>query len=106
MSINIKKNHKVHMYERVPRTNLKKEIIYRCILPGCSHWIRQSLLFNRKAICPRCNHVFIVSKAMSKLKKPHCEDCTKTQHVRIKESEIEIFHQSQDDIDREMDELI
>lgn len=65
----------IHRYEKAKIG--KNHVIYRCNLPGCTHYIDKNLVRGRLAICNRCGEAFVISIAASKLAKPHCDDCTK-----------------------------
>jgi len=62
----------IHKYQRVKFKS--GYTIYRCMQPGCSHFVREELILNREAICWRCGGVFIITQL---LKKPHCLNCVK-----------------------------
>lgn len=63
-----------HRYERVDIGVSKEYFVYRCTLPDCSHYLSESLVIGRKAICWRCGEEFVLTKNLL-FKKPHCEDC-------------------------------
>ena len=75
--------HDAHKYKRII---FKKtgHTIFRCMLPGCPHFIRKELLQGRKAICWRCNEEFEIKNV--ELSKPHCDKCTKN---RTKQQSID-----------------
>lgn len=60
----------VHRYKRFVWPNGSRA--YRCILPGCTHFIAEHLILGREALCPRCGSIFVVNEKQSKLAKPHC----------------------------------
>lgn len=65
----------IHKYKRAT-LGMKKWKIYRCILPGCSHYIDATLIRNKISLCHRCNEPFIVENRLAELSEPHCFDCT------------------------------
>jgi hypothetical protein len=69
--------HKVHKYVRV-RLGSKNYIVMKCLLPNCPHYIRLELALGRICICWRCNLEFVLNQKHLKLKKPHCDACTKS----------------------------
>ena len=72
-------HHKIHKYER---TKLgKKYIIFRCMIPNCSHYIPESLIKGRISICWRCGEQFVIDREAAELARPHCKDCTKPKEV-------------------------
>lgn len=52
-------------------------VIFKCVL-NCTHFIDSKLLAGREAICWRCGESFIISEKHVLLKKPHCDNCTRT----------------------------
>lgn len=65
-------NH-IHKYQR---EKLGKLVIYRCMVPGCSHYVHKNLAVNRISICWYCDTPFVMTKKSVKLKKPHCQNCS------------------------------
>lgn len=82
----------IHRYRRA---KLGSQIIYKCTLPGCTHYILKALVENRASICHRCGTSFIITKKTLKTcpAMPHCDDCTNR-----KEDELLV--------DQALDELI
>lgn len=74
------RRHPVHQYVR---KELKRKmtdepyVIFRCMIPGCTHYLREELAEGQKSICNRCGKDFILTKAAMELKKPHCVECTR-----------------------------
>jgi hypothetical protein len=66
-----KKDH-IHKYFR---DKLGKQFIYRCMLPGCPHYILAKLVLGRESLCNYCDTKFVIDKHNATLKKPHCPDC-------------------------------
>ena len=64
-----------HRYERA--TLGKDYVIFKCNLPGCTHYISKILAKGRMTLCNRCNEPMILNAAAMQFKKPHCLDCTK-----------------------------
>jgi hypothetical protein len=63
----------IHKYERKKYGN-NGCFIYKCMIPGCTHFVYESLIINRRSLCWRCDKEFVITKL---LKKPHCDDCTR-----------------------------
>ena len=74
LRIMAKKKH-VHKYRRTT-LGMKKWKIFRCIKPGCSHYIDAGLIIGKISVCPRCGDPFIIDKSLSLLALPHCHECT------------------------------
>jgi len=74
-------NHKVHKYQRIILGS-KGYKVMKCLLPNCPHFIRIELAIGKLCICWRCNKEFVLTQKHLRMKKPHCEDCTKS-HVDI-----------------------
>lgn len=64
-----------HKYVRV-RLGKKDYIVFRCVRPGCAHYIRQELVIGKIAQCWRCGDEFVMNQKTAMLKKPHCTKCT------------------------------
>lgn len=73
----------VHKYQRVDigRKNgpndRKKFIVFKCVLPDCTHYVEEALAEGKFCVCNRCNGLMTLTKAAMQLAKPHCPDCTK-----------------------------
>lgn len=52
--------------------------IFRCIVPGCSHYIAHHMAFNRLVACNRCDGPMVMDRYAMMLVLPHCNDCIKT----------------------------
>jgi hypothetical protein len=50
-------------------------VIYKCTIPGCTHYIAETLLINRVAACGKCNEPFVIGKKESIMAIPRCENC-------------------------------
>jgi len=76
-----KKNNHTHQYVR---EKLGKQLIYRCILPDCSHYILARLVLGRKSLCNYCGAEFVIDKHNSTLRKPHCNECVVVHNAKPK----------------------
>jgi hypothetical protein len=61
----------IHKYMRV-KYGSKGYIIYKCTLPGCTHFVNERLILGRNAICWLCGNEFTIRILH---KKPHCDEC-------------------------------
>lgn len=71
------KKHTVHKYIYVIDGTRP---IYRCIIPGCRHFIGEALILGQVSVCNRCDEEFVISKKMispRRVKKPHCDNCSR-----------------------------
>lgn len=60
----------IHRYQR---TKLGDNfIVYRCMLPGCAHYIRKELIMGKLCNCYRCGEDFIIGKKEMRRVRPHC----------------------------------
>lgn len=82
-----KKADHLHKYKRVnlSKTQGERYWIYKCVKPGCPHYIPVTLSEGQICECNKCDQIMIISKATltggyrrSPLVKPHCPDCSKT----------------------------
>lgn len=71
--MNIKHTHRYY------RDKFKKseKIIFRCSIPGCSHYVFEEMAAGKISICNRCDEKFMLTIQNMKLKKPHCGNCNK-----------------------------
>lgn len=78
----------LHRYEKV-QLGKNGYTVFRCNLPGCSHYIRKELAKNKLCECNRCGEPMILDSAAMLLKKPHCAKCiqrkNKEQYESVKE---------------------
>lgn len=86
----------VHKYLRVAvkgRQSVGKAL-YRCVRPGCTHYLREEFIVGQRCICWRCEEEFVIEQKQKKLKKLHCRSCTRRKNlvegesVEIQESPI------------------
>ena len=52
-------------------------VVWKCMIPGCTHYIKFELGENRHTICWRCGGVVVLTKLVMELTRPHCNKCTK-----------------------------
>jgi len=65
-------NH-LHQYMRV--TLGKDYVVFRCMKPGCTHYIDIKLAPNRLCECNRCGEPMVLGKYAMSLVRPHCDNC-------------------------------
>ena len=75
-----------HKYERVQLGN-NGYTVYKCILPGCPHFIQLNLALGRLTLCHGCNEEIMIDKSMIQfhgvgVKKPLCEKCKEERKKR------------------------
>jgi hypothetical protein len=66
----------IHRYHRGKLG--KKYHIYRCILPGCTHFISINFAVGRLSLCNQCDDSLILTDEMvfiNRLAEPLCEEC-------------------------------
>jgi len=70
-----------HKYQRILWKSRKVEgepyYIFKCMLPGCTHFVPRELVIGNECECWRCGKTFIMTLPATYLKKPHCMSCTK-----------------------------
>lgn len=80
-----------------PHKYIKKKIgdkskpykLWKCAIPGCTHYIKYELGEGRFTICWRCGATCTLDKLTMELTRPHCKSCTrgkKEEDVAIKDS--------------------
>lgn len=80
-----KAHHGPHKYRRIIYGK-NETPIYRCLLPGCLHYIGEDFILGQTSLCNRCGGVFVIGKAMlfpRKIVKPHCEGCNRPTFNKI-----------------------
>jgi hypothetical protein len=70
------RRHPVHRYQRF-RLKQSGKVVYRCMIPGCTHYLFEEFALGQKSICNRCDKEFVMTRAAMDLKKPHCLECTR-----------------------------
>lgn len=68
----------IHIYER-PTWN---KTIYRCIDPGCPHYIKKGYLLGKYARCPECSNQFILTREKLLRARPKCDFCSNTKRAK------------------------
>jgi hypothetical protein len=64
----------IHRYEKAV---LGKDYqIWKCNIPGCSHYIPRKLGKGRLTLCNRCDKEMVLDAFSMQFAKPHCVDCT------------------------------
>jgi|OpeIllAssembly_1097287.scaffolds.fasta_scaffold00281_7 hypothetical protein len=79
----------IHRYKRVVLGNNYK--VYKCIKPGCTHYIAVHLVEGALCECNRCEEPMIMTKLAMTLARPHCQDCTKSTKKQQQIQSIEAF---------------
>ena len=78
-------NH-LHRYKKVNIGSTGKEyLVYRCMKPACSHYIRMELAEGKLCECNRCGEPMIITKDTlthsnggKPMARPHCQGCVKS----------------------------
>lgn len=65
----------IHKYLRVINDKKEGYIVYKCVVPGCTHYQRRELLLGNEAICWVCNLGMVLSLADLGMKKPRHFEC-------------------------------
>lgn len=82
-----------HKYKRIAW----RSPIYKCVLPGCSHYLPEAHIEGAVSICWRgkkgCDGTVVMSSKTIGLVKPHCAPCTRDyvradQEARVKIEEV------------------
>lgn len=86
-----------HKYIRC-KYGSKGYMIFKCALPGCTHYVDANLILNRLSVCWRCGADFVIkvtpgNKAVNK--KPHCNECTRGYKKQIKEQLVGLIEHFQ-----------
>lgn len=69
------RNHKgPHKYQRV-RWGKNKTIIFKCMRPGCTHYLHPEMMKGQDSICWSCGDIFMMNPDKLRRKKPKCDKC-------------------------------
>jgi len=63
----------VHKYKKV--TMGKNFVVYKCVLPGCTHYVRSELAVGRFSLCWMCEGQFVMTEISATRLKPKCQSC-------------------------------
>jgi formylmethanofuran dehydrogenase subunit E len=78
-------NH-LHKYKRINiGTNGKEFLVFKCIQPTCTHYIRMDMAEGKLCECNRCGEPLVLDKFAMTLARPHCHNCVK----RKKSTDVE-----------------
>jgi len=70
-----KKPEHIHKYSRVKSTN--GNIVYRCMLPGCTHYVPKYLVKGRISLCHVCKEPMIMDSFAMRRVNPRHVTCIK-----------------------------
>lgn len=76
------KQHTAHKYQRKIFPDSKK-VYYKCMLPNCSHYVLEFLVWNKIMLCNNCEEPFILTKRKQNQAKPKCLSCTGVKKKQI-----------------------
>ncbi len=65
----------IHKYMRVKLS--ETYTVFKCMIPGCPHYICRELVIGRQSICWKCEEPMILTMRSTTLKKPHHLGCTR-----------------------------
>lgn len=68
----------IHKYQKF-KWGKNETIIWRCMVPGCPHYVSNEMILGRKSLCHKCGDVFVMTQDKMRRKKPKCDKC---QHKR------------------------
>jgi hypothetical protein len=81
----------IHKYVRDKFPNGRR--IYKCVLPSCHHYLLEQFIEGKESICWRCDEIFVITKTLADLKRPHCKKCTKGKNKETTESVTDFVSQ-------------
>ena len=70
-----RKEKHLHRYKRA-KLGKNNYIIYKCMVPSCTHYIGRDLVEGNLCACNRCGEPMVMDKFAMSLAKPHCHSCT------------------------------
>lgn len=69
-----KKFSHIHKYMKV-EWGKNKTVVFRCMIPGCTHYVHEEMVRNRRSLCWKCGNPFVMTLEKLLRKKPKCDDC-------------------------------
>ena len=72
----MKRKEHIHKY-RLVQWGKKGTIVYRCMLPGCPHYVHATFIRNRLTICWQCGDTLVMTPDKMRRVKPKCDKCVK-----------------------------
>lgn len=67
-------------------------VVYKCALPGCTHYVARILANNRNSICWQCKEEFTLSMKHLRYKRPRCNKCmNKTSDKQVNNNDKDIL---------------
>jgi len=89
------KPHKIHQYRKV---KLVKSVVFRCMLPGCTHYTREAFIINKIALCPFCGKDFLITRDLARRETVHCSECIVSTKPKVEVKEVvEFLEELKDD---------
>jgi len=73
-----------HKYRRI-EMGRDKTPAYRCMLPGCLHYVLEDFIVGQTSLCNKCEKQFLVTRNMlfpRKIIKLHCPECSRPTYNR------------------------
>jgi hypothetical protein len=78
----------VHKYKKVKLG--RGYIVYRCVLPDCTHYLSAKHVVGQKNICWVCGKPHVVyTDSNGVLARPHCKTCTKSSKKQKKDDDYD-----------------
>ena len=100
-----------HQYRRAvgrkTKNNADSKMVnyYKCMLPGCTHYVRDFMILGKESICNRCGNRFTLPTSLRFLGNiPHCKKCTK-KYVRKADLEQALDEAIEEALDIEDEEI-
>lgn len=68
----------IHQYHS---GRLGKHKIWKCKLPGCTHYLMNSFMPNKLCLCNVCGDPFLITKRSLRNEHPRCDKCVRHKAV-------------------------
>lgn len=76
----------VHKYKRAKLGKNKQFVVYRCVLPDCTHYLAEHHIVGQRNVCWVCGKPHIIYRdSNGVLARPHCKSCTKSKKGKDEE---------------------
>lgn len=80
-----------HVHKYIRARMGKDYIIFKCALPGCTHYISKVVAEGRRSICWVCGNEMVLTKPALDLKKPHHAECVRNSKKMPVPTEVDVW---------------
>lgn len=67
----------IHKYQKVILGRNKDYVLYKCMIPSCTHNLQPELMLGIEAMCYDCGTTFTINSRADLIERLKCLDCRK-----------------------------